>query len=169
MPRAPKPANAPEGTVWFGGHVERISVCLRILGDQLDPLDVTTLLGREPTRAGRKGDPILRPNGEVARYRRIGAWLFEPTTAPDATLSEALEALLRELPQDADLWQSLRKQFKADLLCHVTVRGVNQGFVLSPEVLKSIAALGIPLGVDIFAEADEEQSRLLKERLGGSA
>jgi hypothetical protein len=95
--------------------------------------------------------------------------LFEPTTAPDATLSEAVEALLRELPQDADLWQSLGQQFKADLLCHVTVRGVNQGFVLTPEVLKSIAALSIPLGVDIFTEADEEQSTLLKERFKGSA
>lgn len=159
MPRTPKPTNAPEGTVWFGGDVERVRVCLRVLGDDLDPTEITRLFGCEPTQSGRKGEPYLQEK----RLRRTGVWILDYTPGPDATVGEAITAILVQLPQDAGLWRNLGQQFKIDLLCDVTVRGVNQGFVLAPEVLKSIAALGIPLGVDIFTEADTEQSALLRE------
>jgi hypothetical protein len=157
MPRAPKPTDLPEGSVGFGGDVERVKACLRVVGDELDPDEITGILGRKPTRAGRKGEPVLRPNGEVGRLRRIGAWLLDIMPEPEATVDEVISALLGELPQDPELWRSLTQRFQIDVLCDVTVRGINQGFVLSPETLKNVAALGISLGVDIFPKDDPEQ------------
>lgn len=165
MPRNPKPPNAPEGTVWFGGEVECIDVCLRVLGNDLNPQEVTNLFGCEPTRAGRKGEPVTRSNGQVIRHRPTGVWILDLTPMPDSTVAEAIIALLGKLPQDPALWRSLIFHFQVDLLCDVTLRGVNQGFVLSSDVVKSVAALGVSLGVDIFHEPDAKQAAILTERL----
>ena len=167
MPRIPKPTNAPEGTVWFGGEVERVDLCLRVLGDDLNPEEITNLLGRQPTRAGRKGESILRPTGEVMRQRRVGAWILKETPDPDATVNEAILGLLATLPHVPAIWKSLTTRFKVDLLCHITVVGVNQGFELPPNVLQAVGELGVTLGVDIFCQSDDAQSTALTERLRG--
>jgi hypothetical protein len=53
---APRPASdAPEGTVWFGGPIPWFSITLSISADDLDPDDVTRLLGVQPDDAQRKG------------------------------------------------------------------------------------------------------------------
>jgi hypothetical protein len=88
----------------------------------------------------------------------MGCWLLDITPATDATVDEAILALLNELPDDALVWSNLTQRFRVDLLCNVTVRGVNQGFVVSTAVIKKLASLGIELGVDIFTESDNEQA-----------
>jgi uncharacterized protein DUF4279 len=168
MPRTPKPSNAPEGTLWFGGDVARVEVCLRLLGDELVPQEITAILRCDPTSAGCKGEPRIGPNGDVRGHRRIGVWIREHKPNADDTVDEAIAEILAELPSDPQLWQSLQQRFKIDLICDITVRGVNQGFELSPDVLKRVAALDIPLGVDIFTEADDEQSEALNKRFDGS-
>ena len=124
MSRVPPPTG-PEGTVWFGGHPARATLCLRVCGDGLDPNEVTRLLGRAPTRSQRKGQPVLSDSGEVKRIARTGSWLLDEP-----------------------------------------VRGVNQGFDLSPRVLGLLGRRGITFGVDVFCEPDEEQEAALRERLG---
>jgi hypothetical protein len=72
MPRVPPP-NLPKDTVWFGGHPDRAKLCLRVIGDTLDPDEVTDLLGRAPTRSQRKGEPVLSGSGEARRIARTGS------------------------------------------------------------------------------------------------
>jgi len=168
MPRNPPPTDAPKGTVWIGGDVECLEVCLRVLGDELDPQEITAILGLEPTRGGRKGEPIVRPNGEISRHRRIGAWLLDLHPTTETTVDEALTALIGQLPPDPEVWQSLAQRFEIDLICDIKVRGVNQGFVFPSHLLKTVAEMGIPLGVDIFCETDDVQSSAITARLGGT-
>jgi hypothetical protein len=78
-----------------------------------------------------------------------------------------MESLLDGLPDDGGMWAELGQRFRVDLLCDVFVRGVNQGFALSPSVLGLLARHGIELGVDIYPEPDHEQTAKLQERLGG--
>jgi len=52
-----------------------------------------------------------------------------------------------------------------DLICDVTVRCVNRGFELKPEVLGLVAERGITLGFDIFCRAEPRDVEALKERL----
>jgi hypothetical protein len=165
MPRVPPPA-LPEDTVWFGGHPARATLCLRVCGDGLDPDEVTRLLGRAPTRSQRKGQPVLSDSGEVKRIARTGSWLLDEPVRDDATIDEAIESLLGGLPDDEQAWAALGGRYRVDLLCDVFVRGVNQGFELSPRVLGLLGRRGITFGVDLFCEPDEEQEAALQERLG---
>jgi hypothetical protein len=136
-----------------------------VCGDDLEPDEISRLLGRAPTRSQRKGQPVLDESGRTKRIARTGSWLLDYALSPDATITEAIESLLEILPGDTQPWQTLGERFSVDLLCHIFVRGVNQGFVVAPRVLESLGRRGIELGLDIFCRSDPEQAAALADRL----
>lgn len=144
----------PEGTIWFGGEPDEALLCLRVCGDNLDPDVVSRALGCQPSRSQRKGEPVLSPAGEIKRIARTGSWLLDYPVGGNATIGEAIHALLRRLPDDQSVWTSLTSEFAVDLICDLIVKCVNRGFELSPEVLGVLAERGITLGFDIFCWAD---------------
>jgi hypothetical protein len=168
MPRVPPPS-APRGTVWFGGHPHSAALCLRVCGDDLDPDEITRLMGRPPSRSQHKGQSVLDSAGQVKRVARTGSWLLDHPLGAEATIEEGIESLFGGLPDDDRMWAALGQRFRIDLLCDVFVRGVNQGFGLSPRVLGLLVHRGIELGVDIFCEPDFKHAAKLQERLGGRA
>ncbi len=97
------PIGAPEGTVWFGGPIDRCKVTLRVIGDDLIPEEVTQLLGCSPTQCETKGMSVL---GRDGRVRRVAKW----GTSEDAGASDVEEVvldLLRRLPSNRVVWQTL--------------------------------------------------------------
>ena len=166
MPRVLPPV-MPEGTVWFGGPPYGAALCLRIYGDDLDPDEITRLMGHAPSRSQRKGQSVLDSSGRVKRVARTGSWLLDRSLDAEATIEEGIESLLDGLPDDEQMWAELRQRFQVDLLCDVFIRGVNQGFTVSPRVLGLLARRGIEFGVDIYSQPDHEQAAKLQERLGG--
>jgi Domain of unknown function (DUF4279) len=165
MPRVPRPT-LPKDAVWFGGHPDRATLCLRVCGDTLDPEEITRLLGRAPTGSQRKGQPVLSKSGEIKRIARTGSWLLDQAVRSDMTIEKEIESFLGSLPPEGQAWAAIEERYHVDLLCDVFVRGVNQGFELSPRVLAMLGQRGITLGVDIFCEPDERQQKALEERLG---
>ncbi len=156
----------PEGTIWFGGHPDEVRLYLRVCGDTLDPEAVSRALGCQPSRALRKGEPVLSSNGEVKRIARTGSWLLDYPVGASATISEAIEAVIGSLRSDKAVWASLTSRFIVDLICDVTVRCVNRGFELPPKVLGLVAQRGITLGFDIFCQVEPRDVEALQNRLG---
>ena len=155
----------PEGTIWFGGEPDEARLCLRVCGNDLDPDAVSRALGCLPSRSQRKGEPVLSSAGEVKRTARTGSWLLDRPVGAEATVGEAIHALLASLPDDRSVWASLTSRFAVDLLCDLTVRCVNRGFELPPGVLALVAERGITLGFDIFCRPDPRDVEALHERL----
>ena len=164
MPRVPPP-NSPDETVWFGGHPRIATLCLRFCDDNLNPDEITALLVHLPTRSQQKGQPVLDGHGKTKRIARTGSWLLDRALGEQETIEEGIQSLLSQLTDDDNMWAALAQRFQVDLLCDVCVRGVNQGFVLSPEMLQLLARRRIALGIDIFCEPDVQQEVLLQERL----
>ena len=131
----------------------------------MDPEEVTRLLGRAPTRSQRKGT-VLSKSGETKRIARTGSWLLDQPVRGDVTIEEEIESFLGSLPPEGQAWAAIGERYRVDLLCDVFVRGVNQGFELSPRVSAMLWQRGITLGVDIFCEPDEGQQKTVEERLG---
>lgn len=154
-----------EGTIWFGGEPDKARLCLRVCGDDLDPDAVSRALGCPPSRSQRKGEPVLSSVGEVKRIARTGSWLLDHTVSNEATVGEAIHALLLSLPDDRSAWASLTSQFAVDLICDLTVRCVNRGFKLPPEALALVAERGITLGFDIFCQVDPRNVDAFQQRL----
>ncbi len=145
------PEGAPEGTVWFGGPIEWFSIALRIVGDDLVPDEITQLLKCRPDDATEKGKPIYRPDGAIMRIARGGAWSLDlkPEDTDEWDCGEAMLELLARLPSDIDVWKSLSARFKIDFFVGLTLRSTNNGFSLSPGVMRSLADRGIEAGFDI--------------------
>jgi hypothetical protein len=150
------PKDAPAGTVWFGGPIAWFSVTLRITGDDLDPDEVTKLLGCEPNEAQRKGEPILRHDGSVVRIAKTGTWRLklkrEETDEWDC--AEAMMLVLRRLPSPLGPWKRLAKKYDIDFFVGLSMRSSNKGFELRPEVLKYLGDRGITAGFDVYYDGD---------------
>jgi len=153
--KAPKPAIpecAPPGTVWFGGPIEWFSITVRIRSDDLDPHDVTKVMGCEPDESQEKGKPVLREDGTVMRIARFGAWglTLEPKDTDEWDCAEAMMLVLRRLPSAVQFWQRLTKKYKVDFFVGLSMPSKNKGFELSPEVMKYLGDRGIAAGFDIY-------------------
>jgi hypothetical protein len=103
------PLGTPEGTVWFGGPVDRWQVGLRVYGEELDPDHISALLGCQPSSEFRKGDP----------FPRKGRWLWNIDTeerAEKGDVEDGIKLLLARLPSDPGIWVSLTSNYAGRLL-----------------------------------------------------
>jgi hypothetical protein len=140
--------------VWFGGPIEWFSITFRILGDNLNPREVTRVLGCKPSESERKGDPILRKDGTVARLARTGSWRLRltPEDTDEWDCSEAMMKLMKRFPEDRAVWKQLTKSFSIDFFVGLTMGSRNKGFEISPAVMAYLGQRGISVGFDIYYE-----------------
>lgn len=130
-------------------QISRSVATLRIAGDDLDPQEITALLGRAPTRAYRKGDPVAAGSGT-----RIAPFGHRQLCAKDAepeNLERQVAELLSGLNQDVHVWRLIARRYSVDLFCGLFMQESNEGVGISPGTLHSLAQLGIKLDLDIYA------------------
>jgi len=126
------PSGAPEGTVWFGGPVDRFKITLRISGEELDPDRITALLDCRPSRTERKGVSISGDSGP--RIPKRGQWLLTIDSRDCHStddVEDGIRMLLAQLPSDAGLWASLTSTYAVDVFCGLFLASSNRGFCLS--------------------------------------
>ena len=140
----------PEDGFVLGGPLSSLQVTVRLLGDELDPDEITRLLGVTPIVAARKGDTVVRGSSSVTQ--RIGVWSYGLTedASPDWELEDAIVAVLGRLPGDLNLWSELGARFSIDMFCGLFMGSGNQGADVSPSTLRLLADRGMRLGLDIY-------------------
>jgi hypothetical protein len=134
-----------------GGRIAtRLRAALRVLGDSLDPEDVTALLGIAPSRAHRRGDLLRHGTREVPA--RTGSWVysrgFEHTE--EWNLDSAITALLADLPDDPAIWDRLTNEYRADVFCGLFMGAQNQQAELRPATLARLTERQLSLALDIY-------------------
>lgn len=139
----------PNRLVTVGGPVDRVRVSLRVFGDDLDPVEVTTLLGCQPTEARRRGEVI--PDPRYHRTARTGCWLLDGADEPSTELEAQVGNLLGRLTDDVVSWRDLSRRFRVDVFCGVFLDSFNRGFALSPKLMRRLADQGIEIGFDIYS------------------
>ncbi len=148
----PAEGERPEGMyVRFGGRIGRTSASLRLAGEELDPDEITRLLGHLPTSAYRKGDPVTR---DGRGQRRQSLWSLTSDLPDSATINQHVSHLLQSVSQDRTVWQSLAR-FTPDIFVGLFLTRFNQGDSISPEVASLLAERGIELNLDIYSDTDE--------------
>ena len=131
-------------------QAERDEYCvsLRFFGDDLDPDEVSTLLGCSPTDSARRGDLVqLRTRSYTAPQ---GSWsLCTERSADD--IETQLVAMFGRLTDDLSVWQSLTTRFDADLFCGVFLVWQGHGFDMSPRLHRLLADRNLLIVFDIYA------------------
>ena len=136
-----------------GGDIDRVNVSLRIGADDLDPGWVTSLLGRTPTFAARKGEPRSSRAGEIVQP--TGVWLYSLPESTEWELGDAIGALLDLFPSDLSIWQQLRTQATLEVFCGLHLGQWNRGGELPPALVARLAERGLGVQIDIYSDGPE--------------
>lgn len=140
----------PEDGFVLGGPMSRLAISVRVQGDDLDPEEITRVLGATPKFAARKGDQVRR--GERTVTQRSGIWVFGLTEepSPEWELNDAMVAILGRLSSDLQVWASLAARFKLDVFCGLFMSSDNQGADIAPVTLRLLAERGLTLDLDVY-------------------
>jgi hypothetical protein len=144
--------------VRISGHAWSTVATFWLRGERLDPDVITRVMGIEPNRADRRGEP--RASNPQYKHR-TGAWTLESENVlsrEDDHLDDHLRWLLDRLePRAPALAEVVADQgLDVEFWCVVWMDGPNCDFALPPETIGRVAALGAALRLDIY-ESDDVQ------------
>ena len=148
----------PEDGYLLGGHVARLSVALRVMGDEVDPSEITRLFGLPPKFAARRGEQVQRGSRTVTQRSGIWTYGLAEDPSPEWELDDAIVALLARFPDDVTLWTDLGSRFQVNLFCGLFMGTENQGTVLSHQTLGMLAARSITLDLDIYGPPPSDEA-----------
>lgn len=130
-------------------------VTLRFFGDDLDPDEVTQLIGSSPSKAARRGDTRRWSTG--SRIERQGSWRLS-TEQSGTDLEAQCIALFDRLTPDLSVWQSLTARFQADLFCGVFFSRMAGGLTFSPRLHRLLADRNLEVNLDIYASDEPTEN-----------
>ena len=128
----------------------------RVLGDDLDPPEVTRILGLTPTHAHRKGDAHGRFR------RRSGFWGIDSRVPRSGTVAQHCTELLAPLVNRADAIRELQRRAWFVGIHVSTFLGadrVSAPIRVDPDVSSRAAALGITIDVDVYPSGRPQSRR----------
>ena len=138
----------------FGGSMDTSRVSLCLYGPNLDPAEVTAIVGVQSTESFARGRK-MRPNSTP---RRRGAWMLQVCgEAPDGPEVQ-LRKLLEQLPRSEDVWRELGERFDVQIRFGFHMSGWNKGFVIPADLLDQLAVIHAMLNFDVYAYEDDEES-----------
>ena len=136
-------------------HISESQASLRIIGDLLDPEEITKLLGGSPTSAQRKGELIIGRTTGKRREVRSGVWRLVASKRSPQNLDAQVEEILNQLTKDITVWDKIRSQFRLDLFCGIFMEVGNEGMTISSKSLLELGQRGIEIGLDIYGPSEE--------------
>jgi hypothetical protein len=134
--------------------VRRSVATLRIMGDALQPEQITQAFGHEPTSAQTKGETLVGKKTGTSRIAKSGMWRLEATKQEPADLNAQIAEILSKLTLDLEVWRSITSVYATDLFCGLFMDQMNEGLVISSTSLAALSSRGIELGLDIYAGPD---------------
>jgi len=120
-----------------------------LLGDDLNPGELTALLGGTPSTSASKGDVI-----RGKRIATTGSWIVRVEPRKPGDLDAQVEELLSPLSKDLSIWRALGK-YRPYLFVSLFLQETNEGIEISAHCLSSLAERGILLGLDIYGARSE--------------
>ena len=128
---------------------------LRVLGDDLDPDEVTAALGKQPDVASRRGDRMPTRSGRERVVRR-GRWSVEVNRRSPGNLDAQVAELLAGTTENLDVWRGITARYDAEIFCDLFLDEANQGLMISPATLRMLGERGISLDLDIYYAGPDE-------------
>lgn len=139
-------------------HLSKSAATLRVMGDNLVPDEINSLLGCLPSTSYVKGEVIRGKKSGRDFTMRTGMWRLEATSCEPENLDSQVAEILSQLTQDLNVWTNLKDRFDIDLFCGFYMEVTNEGVEISSATLKLLGERGIALGLDIYGPVKENTS-----------
>jgi len=122
---------------------------LRFFGDDLDPDEITALLGRPPT-IGAKRDGVWITEGGTEKIARTGTWRLTVEDRRPGDLNGQVSEILAALNDDLSIWADLTARFQADIFCGLWMEEANEAISLSAATMKELSARNLRVWFDVY-------------------
>jgi len=135
-----------------------VYVRLFIRGEYLNPIEVTTLLGIQPSYSYQRGDRYGKDHDKV---RKLGLWSISSESFVESSeLQVHLEWLLTQLEPLKDRLISItsKADIYAQISCVFSLFNVEWDEQIRPQILKRVAELNILFGISIYNLNNLEES-----------
>ena len=134
-----------------GGLVDETHVMLGIYGHDLQPEEISIVLGCSATSGHRRGD--TRGSGPPFTQ---GAWILKVEGKAPVEPDKLVQGLLSRVLIEPITWEQLVAKYRIRLSFTLFVGAWTRGFELSPTTVERLARLGIVIGFSIYADDGEE-------------
>jgi hypothetical protein len=135
------------------GQLQKSAATLGFYGDDLDPEEISALLGVAPTVGVAKGGNWVTSLG-AEKVAHTGSWRISADPCEPEDLNGQIQALLAPLTPDLGVWLALTRRFRGVIFCGLWMNTFNDGLQLSADVLGSLAERGLLLDLDLYATDD---------------
>jgi hypothetical protein len=124
---------------------------LRIYHPMLDPKDLTTELGLEPTETQKAGEPDDHTNPR-SFVHEIGGWFLETSSKVSSRdIRCHISWLLDRLEPKRDKLDSLQSSgYEVDIFCYWLSAAGHGGPSLDPQIMQRLADLGLSVSFDVY-------------------
>jgi hypothetical protein len=156
-PKPTAPFDAPEGTVQLGGPIQWFAASLTVNDDDLEPDQVTRLLGQEPTRKQCRGVPLLRADGSVRSIPQYGRWVRElkPSQTDEWDITEIVYLLFEGLPHDLSVWHQVAALGKIRVTFGLNIPDSSRDFELAHDLMRFLSERRASIWFDIYCEQED--------------
>ncbi len=123
-----------------------MKIVLSIVGENLDPEQVSGILGGQPRKSGKRGDSIAAINNRmrsVSKAAIAGYWQRGVTFHPPKTADGAAAEIFAGLTEDQAVWRQLSSQFRAEVSLHGVASYTHPEDVFSAETLELFRVRGL--------------------------
>ncbi|MHB8859931.1 MAG: DUF4279 domain-containing protein [Thermoleophilia bacterium] len=134
----------------------RTYATLRVFHENLDPDEISKILGISYTRAYRKGDPHSKANPETVK-RHYGAWLLDSKHHVNSRDSRRhIDWLLDQLEERSEAIHYLFSEgCKIDFFCFWESAHGHGGPTISPNQSTRLGKMNIDLMFDVYFSCSE--------------
>jgi len=133
-----------------GGRIES-KVSLRIMGNSVNPKEISDLLKIQPSYTHRKGDRNILFSGRRIGDRTENIWSLESEVDSFSCVEEHLSSLVGLLKNKNEELQILRKNgLRMDLFVGIFCEEEQFGFSMGQDLVSNLASLGLGVEFDIY-------------------
>ena len=137
------------------GQLKHSAACLRIIGDNLDPDEISRWLGASPTFSQKKGAIIKRGRREIPAP--FGMWRLNATDREPANVDSQIDEILSQLTPDLSVWKSIPAEYAVHLFCGWFVQSWNEEVSISAESMAALGSRGIRLDLDLYVSSGDDE------------
>jgi len=135
--------------------LSKTKACLRIIGDDLIPNEISSLVGCEPSREMIKGESFSWNKKGKPRLAKAGMWRLEVNDMEPGDLDAQVSELLDQLTDNLEIWRDLSERYKIDLFCGLFMKSDMEGIGLSAQTMFALGKRGIEIDFDMYGPDDE--------------
>jgi hypothetical protein len=157
-PRPSPPKDAPVGTKALSGPIGWFSAALQVSGPDMDPAEITILLGHAPTFSQKRGEPLLNENGSIKRVPSFSRWsrAIKSNETDEWNISEVVKSLYDDLPLSLDTWRKVASLGRVRLSLGLSISGGSQDCEFDAELLRFLADRYTSVWLDVYNDREFE-------------